>query len=180
MLNLKHLLITLCVLILSCHLTLGQSDQSPKPPPPCTSASHNLIKPLLGTWEEYELDDKNKETFIGVLQVQLVAGGCAIAQRFMSPDSTFSYTTQGHVNPGSGFWEEKYVFSNGATADYQWIVDKGDIVQRRVGGSKQIDYLHQLRFTELNKSGYLVVAEQSVDGGRTWVTKEKTRVKRRG
>lgn len=179
MLNLKHLSITLCAVILSCHLTKGQNDQSPKPIPPCTSASHKLITPLLGTWEEYELDDKNKETFIGVLRVQLVAGGCAVAQRFMSPDSTFSYTTQGHVNPGSGFWEEKYVFSNGATADYQWIVDKGDIVQRRVGGSKQLDYLHQLRFTELNKSGYLVVVEQSVDGGRTWITKERTRVKKR-
>lgn len=160
-------------------LALGQNDQSLKSMPPCTSATHNLIKPLLGTWEEYELDENSKETFAGVLQVQLVAGGCAIAQRFVSPDSTFFYTTQGHVNPGSGFWEEKYVFSNGATADYQWIIDKGDIVQRRVGGSKQIDYIHQLRFTELNKSGYLVVVEQSVDGGRTWITKERTRVKRR-
>lgn len=147
--------------------------------PPCTSASHDLIKPFIGTWEEYELDASNQETFIGVLQVQLTAGGCALAQRFMSPDSSFSYATQGHVNPGSGFWEEKYVFSTGGTADYQWVIDKGDIVQRRVGGTRRIDYLHQLRFTELSSTGYLVLVEQSTDGGKTWTVKERTRVKRR-
>lgn len=172
----KPLIVLWCIII-QCHLATAQADHEEKPP--CTSASHNLIKPFIGTWEEYELDASDQETFIGVLHVQLTAGGCALVQRFMSPDSSFSYATQGHVNPGSGFWEEKYVFSTGGTADYQWVIDKGDIIQRRVGGTRQIDYLHQLRFTEVKSSGYLLLVEQSVDGGKTWTVTERTRVKRR-
>ncbi len=146
---------------------------------PCTGGSYDLIKPFIGTWEEFELEENDNEEFIGTLKVKLAAGGCALVQRFTSPDSSFTYSTQGHVDKGSGFWEEQYVFSTGSTANYQWIVDKGDIVQRRVGGSRQIDYIHQLRFTELDESGYLVLVEQSTDGGKTWELKERTRVKRK-
>ena len=144
----------------------------------CATESHQLIRPFIGTWEEFELDDKDQENFIGTLNVELVAGDCALAQRFESPDSSFSYATQGYVNPGSGFWEETYVFSTGNTAEYQWIVDNGDVVQRRIGGTRKIDYLHQLRFTQVTAAGYLVTVEQSTDGGKSWATKERTRVKR--
>ena len=80
---------------------------------PCSGPSWKLVKPFIGVWEEFELNDKDKEKFIGTLQVQLAAGGCSLVQRFISADSSFSYSTQGYVNPGSGFWEEKYVFSSG-------------------------------------------------------------------
>lgn len=155
--------------------TADGSDETP-----CSGASHDLIKPFIGTWEEFELDEEGKEEFIGTLQVQLGAGGCSLLQRFTGPDSNFFYTTQGYVDGGSGFWEERYVFSTGATADYRWVIDDGDVVQRRVGGSRQISHLHQLRFTELDKSGYLLLQEQSNDGGRTWEVTGRTRVRRQG
>ncbi|WP_420318098.1 hypothetical protein [Ekhidna sp.] len=147
---------------------------------PCNSVSHRLIQPFLGIWEEYEIETNGEQTFIGTLSVSLGANGCSLLQRFTSPDSTFSYTTMGFVNTGSGIWEETYIFSNGHVANYQWIIDSGDIIQRRVGGSRKIDYLHQLRFTEVTKSDYVVIQERSDDGGRTWKRTERTYIKRIG
>lgn len=147
---------------------------------PCNSASHQLIQPFLGIWEEYEIGANDEETFIGTLSVKLGANGCALLQQFISPDSTFSYSTMGFVNEGSGIWEEVYVFSTGATADYQWIVDSGNIVQRRVGGTRKINYLHQLRFKDVTSSDYMVVEERSDDGGRSWKQTEHTYIKRIG
>ncbi len=159
------------------HGTVKGSKEPTKAP--CTGPSYELIRPFIGTWEEFELDEQGEETFIGTLQVRLAAGGCALVQRFMSPDSSFSYATQGTVDAGSGFWEEQYVFSTGSTADYQWIVDQGDVVQRKVGGSRPMDKLHQLRFSELTANSYLVLVEQSADGGKDWTITSKTRVKRK-
>lgn len=146
---------------------------------PCSNLSYQLIQPFLGTWLEFEIDETGTETFIGTLEVNLGAGGCSLLQKFHSPDSTFFYSTQGFVNPASGFWEETYVFSTGRMSKYQWIVDDGDIVQRKVGGSRPLSSIHQLRFTELNHAGYLVIQENSEDGGKTWIKGEKTRVKRK-
>ncbi len=145
---------------------------------PCQGGAYELIKPFIGTWEEYELDDENFETYIGTLQVKLDAANCALLQRFVNADTTFFYNTLGYINSSSGIWQEKYVFSTGTTADYHWIVDAGDIVQRKIGGSRQVDYVHQLRFTELTNQGYLLLQEQSKDGGKTWVVNGRTKVKR--
>ena len=124
------------------------------------------------------MDNENKEKFIGTLKVRLASGGCSLVQQFINPDSSFSYSTHGYVNGGSGFWEEKYVFSTGSTADYRWIIDKGDVVQRKVGGTRQVEKLYQLRFTELNDEGYLLLQEESLNGGKTWEVNGRTRVKR--
>ncbi|MEQ9296999.1 MAG: hypothetical protein RIF33_00475 [Cyclobacteriaceae bacterium] len=147
--------------------------------PPCSSASHQLIQPFVGTWLEYEIVQDGSETFIGTLEVRLGAGGCSLLQQFHSPDSSFFYSTQGFVDVASGFWEETYVFSTARISKYQWIVEGGDIVQRRIGGSRSTGTMHQLRFTEVADTGYIVVQETSEDGGRNWIPGERTRVKRK-
>ncbi len=145
---------------------------------PCSSLSYGLIEPFIGTWEEFRLTENNSEEFIGTLDVKLTTGGCSLSQQFISQDSSFTYSTQAIVNPNSGFWEERYVFSTGTYADYQWIFDNGDIVQRKTGGSSKTDYLYQLRFTELKDSGYLLLQERSNDGVN-WKISGRTRVKRK-
>ncbi|GEM_PF-2717612 len=146
---------------------------------PCSGPSHQLVRPFLGTWLEYELTEDDTENFIGTLEVRLGVGGCSLLQQFHSPDSSFFYSTQGFVDVASGFWEETYVFSTGRISEYQWIVDQGDVVQRRIGGSRSTGTMHQLRFTEVTDKGYIVVQETSNDGGQTWIAGERTRVKRK-
>lgn len=160
-------------------ILLSFAQESTNETPPCATPSHQLIQPFLGTWEEFTLDENGNEQFIGTLEVKLGAGGCSLVQRFATPDSTFSYSTMGYVDNGSGYWMERYVFSTGTSAEYQWIVDKGDLVQRLISGDRKIDYLHQLRLTDVTKSGYVVLQERSEDGGRTWIQNETTIVKRK-
>lgn len=145
----------------------------------CESPSHTVIQPFIGVWEEFSLNEEGKETFIGTLEVALEAGGCALNQQFISADSSFFYATLGFVNEASGFWEETYVFSTGRISEYQWIIDNGEIVQRKIGGSRSSGFMHQLRFTKLTSEGYLLIQERSDNGGKTWVPGEQTRVKRK-
>ena len=143
----------------------------------CSGDVYDLIKPFEGTWQEFEVTESGEE-FIGTLRVIRETGNCVLSQSFVSTDSTFTYRTLGYVDPGSNIWKETYVFNTGSYADYQWIVHNGDIVQRRVGGSRKIDYMHQLRFVDVSHSGYVVIVEHSKDGGKTWEEKERTNVRK--
>lgn len=161
------------------HGTQANIDKQQANDGSCNTPSHQLIRPFLGAWEEFEMKENGDQEFIGTLEVRLIANGCSLVQRFISPDSSFSYSTMGFVNPGSGIWEETYTFSTGAFAVYQWVLDAGDIVQRKVGGSRQMDHVYQLRFTEVGADGYVVIQERSEDGGKTWKQSDRTRVNRK-
>ena len=144
---------------------------------PCTTEVHNLIRPFAGTWQEFEVTDDGEE-FIGTLRSFRDTKNCALSQTFVSVDSSFSYRTLGYVEPGANVWVETYVFSTGSTAFYHWIVDDGDIVQRRVGGSRQIGHMHQLRFVNVTEDSYTVIQEESLDGGLTWEQTERTNIRK--
>ena len=145
----------------------------------CSDSIYLLLKPFIGEWNEYKIDDSGDREFIGTLSVSFTNQNCTIQQKYFNQDSSFSYYTHGVVNPSSGFWEETYTFSTGTTSKYQWIVDDGEMVQRKIGGMTKVDHQYQLRFTELNKNGYLLLQEKSFDGGRTWKVSGKTRVEKR-
>lgn len=86
------------------------------------------------------------------------------------------------VKPFIGIWEEYTVTDKGeegGSAKYHWIVDGDDVIQRRVGGSRKIDYMHQLRLTVINEDLYEAMEEHSVDKGITWQKKELTRIRRK-
>lgn len=136
-----------------------------------------MIKPFEGTWQEFDVTEEG-EKFIGTLSSYRDTNDCALYQTFVSVDSTFYYRTLGYVDRGANIWVESYVFSTGATALYHWIIDNGDIVQRRVGGSRQIEHMHQLRFTDVTDTSYAVIQEKSVDGGRTWEQTERTNIRK--
>jgi len=141
----------------------------------CSGGSFEIIKPFLGTWEEYTITD-NGEKFMGTLESKIDLKGCVISQRFVSKDSNFSYLSFGYVEPSSNIWEETYVFSNGSISKYEWMVDGDDVLQRRIGGTRKIEYMHQLRLTNINKDSYDAIEEHSYDGEKTWEKKELTRI----
>jgi len=143
----------------------------------CGGGSYELVKPFLGNWKEYNVTESGEE-YIGTLQSKLDLNGCVISQRFVSSDSSFSYVSFGYVNPSSNILEETYVFDNGSISKYQWLVEDSTIVTRRIGGTRKIDHLQQLRLTNVSKNQYDVIEEQSYDGGKTWERVELTRIKR--
>ena len=163
------ILIILCFHSIFVH---GQTDNKN-----CNSGSYNIVAPFLGEWEEYEITDSG-EVYIGRLVAEINTGGCVLTQTFISPDSTFSYRSHGFVNPASNLWEEMYVFSAGGYAKYLWIVEGDSLYTLKVEASRKIDYIYRLRYTDIKEDEYLVVAEESFDGGKTWTSKELTRIKK--
>lgn len=143
----------------------------------CSGGVYQLVKPFLGKWKEYTVTDST-ETFIGDLVSAMELDGCAISQRFTGSDGSFSYVSFGFVKPSSNIWEETYVFNNGSHSVYHWIADGADILMRRVGGTRLLDYMQQLRLTDIGPDKYDVVEEHSKDGGKTWSAVELTRIKR--
>ena len=143
----------------------------------CKGGSFEIVKPFLGTWKEYTVTD-NDEKLIGTLQSTVDLGGCTISQRFVSNDSSFSYLSFGYVEPSSLIWEETYVFSNGSISRYQWLIEGEDVLMRRTGGTRKMEYMHQLRLTNITTDRYDVIEEHSHNAGKTWEQKELTRVKR--
>ncbi len=143
----------------------------------CKGGSHELVKPFLGNWKEYNVTE-NGEEFIGTLQSKLDLNGCVISQRFVSSDSSFSYVSFGYVIPSSNILEETYVFDNGSISKYQWLLEDSTTITRRIGGTRKMDHLQQLRLTNVSKNQYDVIEEQSNDGGITLERVELTRIKR--
>ena len=143
----------------------------------CRQGSYEVIKLFLGEWEEYTITDST-DVYIGRLSTHLNLNGCILTQSFDAPDLKFSYQSQGFVNPTSNVWEETYVFNSGGYSKFLWILDGGSIYTLRIGGSRKTDYLHRLKYTDIKKDEYVVIQQESVDGGKTWISKESTRIKR--
>lgn len=152
--------------------TFAQSEK-----PPCSGGSYDLVAPYLGTWQEFRVTDST-EVLMGTLTTRLLAKGCAISQHFMEQDSSFSYQSLGYVNPSSGLWQEHYVFSTGGTATYQWMTEGDMIYTLRVSASRSSDHIYRLRYTDTRDDEYTVVLQRSYDGGKTWESTGKTRIKR--
>ncbi len=164
-------IISLLLFYLIANISFSQSDG------PCSRGSFGIIKPFIGEWKEYTVTEK-EEIYIGNLESTIELDGCVISQRFISKDSLFSYLSFGYIDPSSNIWQETYVFNNGGISKYQWQIDGTDILQRRIGGTRKLAYMHQLRLTDITKNQYDVIEEHSYDGGKTWKTIELTRIKR--
>ena len=153
-------------------LLWGQNSKNP-----CQTAGHNTVKPFLGEWEEYSIKNGN-EVFIGRLSTRLSTEDCVLTQTFATHDSAFSYRSHGFVNPSSGIWEETYVFNSGRFAKYLWIADGEILYTLRVESSRLADQLHRLLYIDIKTDEYLVIQQGSTNGGRNWVSKDSTRIRR--
>ena len=165
----KPILLLLNLLIL-CNFTIAQTTS-------CNTDHHKIVQPFLGEWEEYTVTD-TAEVYIGKLTTRLNTEGCVLTQTFMSPDSSFSYHSQGHINPASNMWEETYVFNSGGYSKFLWVVNGESLYTLRVDGSRQPEYVFRLNYTDIKENEYTVTSQESLDGGKTWVSKDVTRIKR--
>ncbi len=143
----------------------------------CSGVEYDLVDPFLGDWEEYTVT-ADAEVFVGTLHSSKSPDGCTISQQFVSADGSFSYQSFGFVESSTGMWRETYVFSNGNKSEYQWFRQGADIIMRRTGGTRALNYLHQLRLTNIKDDSYEVVEEHSFDNGLSWEDQELTRVKK--
>ena len=143
----------------------------------CRGGVYDLVNPFMGNWEEYTVTNEG-EVFIGTLKSTKGPDHCTISQRFVSADGSFSYQSFGYVEASSGRWKEVYVFSNGNNSIYQWFRDGSDVIMRRTGGTRKMEYIHQLRLTKITKTKYDVIEEHSHDNGTTWEDVELTRIKK--
>ena len=143
----------------------------------CNSDHYKVVQPFLGEWEEYTVTDST-EVYIGRLTTTLKTDGCVLNQVFESPDGSFSYHSQGYVNPSSNIWEETYVFNSGRYSKFIWVVEGESLYTLRIGGSRQTDYLWRLKYTNIQEDEYTVVSQESKNGGVTWVSRDTTRIKR--
>ena len=143
----------------------------------CRGTDYELVDPFVGEWKEYTVT-ADAEVYLGTLKFNKSPDGCTISQQFVSADGTFSYQSSGYLEPSSGMWKEIYVFSNGNKSEYQWFRQETDVIMRRTGGTRQLEYLHQLRLTNISEDSYEVIEEHSFDNGLSWEDIELTRVKK--
>lgn len=162
------ILLVLC----NCLFMSGQSNDTI-----CSTASHKLIEPFLGEWDEDEVTDST-EVYLGRLTTRFDVNNCAVTQRFKAPNNTFSYLSHGYVNPESGLWEETFVFSTGSFSKFLWIVDGETTYLLRVGGTRKTNAPYRLRYVNITKDRYDVISEQSNDGGKTWEILDFTKIER--
>lgn len=144
--------------------------------PPCQGEPYDLVLPFMGQWKEYTITEK--EVYAGDLTSEVESDGCSISQRFISADGSFSYRSFGYVEASTAKWKEVYVFNNGRISEYQWFREGSDVIMRRTGGSRKLEYEHQLRLTNLKPESYDVIEEHSYDQGESWIEVELTRIKK--
>jgi len=143
-------------------------------PSPCSGKPYDLVRPFVGTWEEYAVADGD-EVLIGTLISVLEQDGCVISQRFASADGSFSFMTFGYVDE-TDRWIETYVFNDGRAANYSWREEGSEIITERIGGDPKD--MRRLRIRFMTPDLYEVSEERSLDRGGTWDFVELSRTRR--
>lgn len=146
----------------------------------CVESDHQLFDKLLGTWEEYRIEDSADDvaeessddqpgtlpgTLIGTLTTNLVAQGCALRQSFVSPDQSFSFESLAYLDD-TGIWQETYAMSNGTVSQYRWIENEEELILEQIGvrGSNR----KRLVIYDIGENEYFVIDERSSDRGQSW------------
>jgi len=145
---------------------------------PCIGEQFEILKPFLGDWEEYIVED-GKEQLFGRLIISLSTEGCSLNKKFLLYNRSGSYLTSGYYDPAEKAWTETFMFRNGNYTKYKWVVEGIDVVMVRIASSSKSDYLNRNRWTNITPDSFDILEERSYDMGKTWKVFSTTKLKRK-
>jgi hypothetical protein len=146
--------------------------------PQCIGKQFEILKPFLGNWEEYTVED-GKEQLFGRLTITLNAEGCSLNKRFLLYNRKSTYLTSGYYDLAENAWIETFTFRNGDYSKYKWVVEAKDVVMVRIANSSKSDYLNRNRWTNITPDSFDILEERSYDLGKTWKVFSTTKLKRK-
>jgi hypothetical protein len=146
--------------------------------PQCIGKQFEILKPFLGNWEEYTVED-GKEQLFGRLTITLNAEGCSLNKRFLLYNRKSTYLTSGYYDLVENAWIETFMFPNGGYSKYKWVVEEKDVVMVRIAGSLKSDYLNRNHWTNVTSESFDILEERSYDSGKTWAVYSITKLKRK-
>lgn len=144
----------------------------------CTGKQYEILKPFLGVWDEYSVEN-DKENLFGKLEITLNAEGCNLAKRFVLYNKNFTYLTHGYFDPSENSWIETFTFNNGGYAKYKWVETGKDVVMERIASSSKSDVLNRNRWTNITSNTFDILEERSSDAGKTWKIFSTTRLRKK-
>jgi len=146
--------------------------------PQCIGKQFEILKPFLGNWEEYTVED-GKEQLFGRLTITLNAEGCSLNKRFLLYNRKGSYLTSGYYDLAENAWIETFTFRNGDYSKYKWVVEGKEVVMVRIANSSKSDYLNRNRWTNITSDSFDILEERSYDSGKKWTVYSTTKLKRK-
>lgn len=146
--------------------------------PQCIGKQFEILKPFLGNWEEYTVED-GKEQLFGRLTITLNAEGCSLNKRFLLYNRKGSYLTSGYYDFAENAWIETFTFRNGDYSKYKWVVEGKEVVMVRIANSSKSDYLNRNRWTNITSDSFDILEERSYDSGKKWTVYSTTKLKRK-
>ena len=146
--------------------------------PQCIGKQFEILKPFLGNWEEYTVED-GKEQLFGRLTITLNAEGCSLNKRFLLYNRKGSYLTSGYYDLAENAWIETFTFPNGDYSKYKWVVEGKEVVMVRIANSSKSDYLNRNRWTNITSDSFDILEERSYDSGKKWTVYSTTKLKRK-
>ncbi len=144
--------------------------------PQCIGKQFEILKPFLGNWEEYTVED-GKEQLFGRLTITLNAEGCSLNKRFLLYNRKGSYLTSGYYDLAENAWIETFTFRNGDYSKYKWVVEGKEVVMVRIANSSKSDYLNRNRWTNITSDSFDILEERSYDSGKKWTVYSTTKLK---
>lgn len=146
--------------------------------PQCIGKQFEILKPFLGNWEEYTVED-GKEQLFGRLTITLNAEGCSLNKRFLLYNRKGSYLTSGYYDLAENAWIETFTFRNGDYSKYKWVVEGKEVVMVRIANSSKSNYLNRNRWTNITSDSFDILEERSYDSGKKWTVYSTTKLKRK-
>ena len=146
--------------------------------PQCIGKQFEILKPFLGNWDEYTVED-DKEQLFGRLTITLNAEGCSLNKRFFLYNRRGSYLTNSYYDLAENAWIETFTFRNGDYSKYKWVVEGKEVVMVRIASSLKSDYLNRNRWTNITSESFDILEERSYDSGKKWAVFSTTRLKRK-
>ncbi len=146
--------------------------------PRCIGKQFEILKPFLGNWEEYTVED-GKEQLFGRLTITLNTEGCSLNKRFLLYNRKSTYLTSGYYDLVENAWIETFTFRNGDYSKYKWVEEGKDVVMVRIASSSKSDYLNRNRWTNITSESFDIFEERSYDSGKKWAVYSTTKLKRK-
>jgi hypothetical protein len=155
-----------------------QKNSDIKYTPQCIGKQFDILKPFLGEWDEYTVEE-GKEQLFARLTISVNTEGCSLNKRFLLYNRKSTYLTSGYYDIAENAWIETFTFRNGDYSRYKWVVQGNDVVMLRIASSSKSDYLNRNRWTNITSVAFDILEERSYDSGKTWAVFSTTKLKRR-
>jgi hypothetical protein len=160
---------------------------APAPPPqakPCTGPEFHQLDFWLGDWDlthrsRVARDKDEWQDGKATNSIRAILDGCAVEEHFEDASQGYRGQSDSVYNPALHKWQQTWVDNGGEYLDFTGSFENGRMILSTPGKIGNQDGVKRMVFHDIKPDSFDWDWENSIDGGKTWVTMWKIHYARR-